>query len=56
MDWRRRQNIANSLQFPSSDNMIQRLSEREHAPGVRSSGCPCCDPDNISNILDGMMS
>jgi hypothetical protein len=55
MDWRRRQNISNSLQLPSSDSMIQRLSEREHAPGVRSPGCPCCDPDNMTNILDGMM-
>lgn len=55
MDWRRRQNITNSIQMPSSDDMIRRLGEREHAPGVRSPGCPCCDPDNVSNVLEGMM-
>ena len=55
MDWRRRQNVVNSLQLPSSDDMIRRLGEREHAPGVRSPGCPCCDPDNVKNILEGMM-
>ena len=55
MDWRRRQSMTQSLQLPSSDNILQRLSDREHAPGVRSPGCPCCDPDNIVNIVDGMM-
>lgn len=55
MDWRRRQNMTQSLQLPSSDGMLQRLSEREHAPGVRSPGCPCCDPDNLMNIVDGML-
>jgi len=56
MDWRRRQNMTQSLQLgQSSDNILQRLSEREHAPGVRSPGCPCCDPENLGNIVDGMM-
>jgi len=56
MDWRRRQNMTQSLQLgQSSDNILLRLAEREHAPGVRSPGCPCCEPDSIGNILDGMM-
>lgn len=56
MDWRRRQNMTQSLQLgQSSDNILLRLAEREHAPGVRSPGCPCCDPDNIGNIVEGMM-
>lgn len=54
MEWRRRQNMSQSLQL-GSDNIIQRLAEREHAPGVRSPGCPCCDPDNIQNVVEGMM-
>jgi hypothetical protein len=36
-------------------NNISKLFEREHAPGIRRPGCPCCDPDNPSNILDNMM-
>lgn len=55
-DWRRRQNMTQSVQIgSSSDNILQRLSDREHAPGVRSPGCPCCDPDNIVNIVDGLL-
>lgn len=26
-----------------------------HLKGVRQRGCPCCDPDNIDNIVDSMM-
>ena len=26
-----------------------------HARGIRRPGCPCCDPDNPSNIVDQMM-
>jgi hypothetical protein len=33
----------------SSSSLLARLSEREHAPGVRRPGCPCCDPDDPSN-------
>ncbi|GMI15256.1 hypothetical protein TrVE_jg259 [Triparma verrucosa] len=29
--------------------------EREHAPGVRKRGCPCCDPDDPRNVMDSMM-
>lgn len=40
---------------PMGSNNILRLFEREHAPGIRQAGCPCCDPDNVSNIVDNMM-
>jgi len=39
----------------SSASILSRLSAREHAPGVRRPGCPCCDPDNPSNVVDQMM-
>lgn len=53
---RRQQTMERSLLLPtSSDAMIQRLADREHAPGVRSPGCPCCDPDNIKNVVDDIM-
>lgn len=40
---------------PSSATSIAKLLEREHAPGIRQAGCPCCDPGNPSNIADMMM-
>jgi len=53
---RRQYSMENSLQLhTSSDAMIRRLANREHAPGVRSIGCPCCDPDNMMNIVDEKM-
>lgn len=55
MEWRRRQTMTQSLQLPSSNNILQRLADREHAPGVRSPGCPCCDPDNLDNIVNNIM-
>jgi hypothetical protein len=39
----------------NSGNILTRLNEREHAPGIRRVGCPCCDPDNPSNVVDQMM-
>jgi hypothetical protein len=39
----------------NSGNILKRLNEREHAPGIRRVGCPCCDPDNPSNVVDQMM-
>ena len=35
---------------------ISQLFNREHAPGIRQPGCPCCDPDNPDNVLDKMMT
>jgi hypothetical protein len=46
--------IHQALNSQQSNN-ISRLFEREHAPGVRQPGCPCCDPDNPSNLMDAMM-
>mmetsp|Transcript_22109 Transcript_22109/g.65559 ORF Transcript_22109/g.65559 Transcript_22109/m.65559 type:complete len:352 (-) Transcript_22109:3527-4582(-) len=62
-DWRRRQNMTQQVNsvLQSAEGggggqcPIQRLSEREHALGVRMAGCPCCDPDNPSNVVDSMM-
>lgn len=28
---------------------------RAHAPGIRARGCPCCDPDDVRNVMDSMM-
>lgn len=40
---------------PSRSNNISKLFQREHAPGIRQAGCPCCDPDIPSALLDNMM-
>jgi hypothetical protein len=40
---------------PTSSSNISKLFEREHAPGIRQAGCPCCDPENPSNLVDTMM-
>mmetsp|Transcript_11365 Transcript_11365/g.21271 ORF Transcript_11365/g.21271 Transcript_11365/m.21271 type:complete len:84 (+) Transcript_11365:157-408(+) len=40
----------------TSDRILNRISsEREHPPGVRRVGCPCCDPDNIENVVESML-
>lgn len=52
MDWRRQQTVEKVFE---STSIIERLSQREHAPGVRVAGCPCCDPDNPSNYVDSIM-
>lgn len=51
-DWKRQQNIDKTM---TSQSIISQLAEREHAPGVRRPGCPCCDPDNPNNYVDSMM-
>lgn len=38
-----------------SNNTISSLFEREHAPGIRKPGCPCCDPDNPAALADNFM-
>jgi hypothetical protein len=40
---------------PLRSNNITKLFEREHAPGIRQAGCPCCYPDNPSTFADKMM-
>lgn len=49
--WRQQQ----KMNVLGSNSIIQQIYEREHAPGVRRPGCPCCDPDDPSNIVDKMM-
>ena len=55
MDWRRRRNMTRSLEISSnqSNELIRLLSKREHAPGARNQGCPCCDTDVT---IDSMMT
>lgn len=48
---RRQQNWSRALSSTNS-NPLQLLAQREHAPGLRPVGCPCCDPDNPSNVAD----
>jgi hypothetical protein len=52
MDWRRQQSVNRAM---SSQSIISQLSAREHPPGVRRAGCPCCDPDHPNNYVDSMM-
>lgn len=51
--------VKNLLPASNSNNaassLLNQLSQREHAPGVRRPGCPCCDPDNLSNVVDKLM-
>lgn len=41
---------------PASKKMIEQMQERQHAPGIRRPGCPCCDPENADNMIDEMMA
>jgi hypothetical protein len=47
--------IQQALNPYTTNNNIAALFQREHAPGIRQAGCPCCDPENPSNIVDSMM-
>lgn len=42
-------------QIGGSNGTISSLFEREHAPGIRKPGCPCCDPDNPAALADSFM-
>eukprot|EP00816_Leptocylindrus_hargravesii_P006860 CAMPEP_0196814460 /NCGR_PEP_ID=MMETSP1362-20130617/43343_1 /TAXON_ID=163516 /ORGANISM="Leptocylindrus danicus, Strain CCMP1856" /LENGTH=372 /DNA_ID=CAMNT_0042191073 /DNA_START=107 /DNA_END=1222 /DNA_ORIENTATION=+ len=53
MAWRKQQEMT-FIGKSSSGSIIQQMYEREHAPGVRRAGCPCCDPDDPSNVIDKM--
>jgi len=39
----------------TSATSISNIFNREHAPNIRLSGCPCCDPENLSTVVDNMM-
>jgi hypothetical protein len=47
---------VNTNSKSTSQNLIAQLGERQHAPGIRRPGCPCCDPENADNMIDGMMA
>jgi hypothetical protein len=47
--------IQQALNPHVTNNNIAKLFQREHAPGIRQAGCPCCNPCNPSNIADSMM-
>jgi len=36
----------------NSTSSVSRLFSREHAPGIRKPGCPCCDVENPSVLAD----
>eukprot|EP00980_Cylindrotheca_fusiformis_P031522 scaffold26496_cov113-Cylindrotheca_fusiformis.AAC.5 len=44
------QNAIDQALNPMQSSNISRLFGKEHTPGIRQPGCPCCDPDNPSNI------
>lgn len=50
----RHSNMVNKSINPTRS--ISNLFNREHAPGVRQPGCPCCDPDNPNDIVGQMMN
>ena len=57
---RRRQQQAaerklQSLLGNTPNGLLSQLAAREHAPGIRRPGCPCCDPDHPTNIVDQLM-
>ena len=37
---------------PPTYNEIDIIAKPRHNKGSRPRGCPCCDPDNIDNIID----
>jgi hypothetical protein len=47
---------ASTSAYISSQSIMAQLNERQHAPGIRQPGCPCCDPDNATNALDQMIA
>jgi hypothetical protein len=55
---RRQQQAAErqlNQQLASGSSTLARLAQREHAPGMRPRGCPCCDPDNPANVVDQLL-
>jgi len=43
-----------SASASASDRMLQQLSQREHAPGIRRPGCPCCEPDQYEAMMQNL--
>ena len=57
-DRRRRQalerEVSMSLQSASLGPM-EKITQRECAPGIRRPGCPCCEPNSTANFVDSML-
>jgi hypothetical protein len=47
---------ATSSVNTSLNTIVAQLNERQHAPGIRQPGCPCCDPDSATTVIDQMMA
>ena len=43
-----------AVEQPINQNILLGNTPSRHNKGVRARGCPCCDPDNIDNIVDKM--
>ncbi len=39
----------------NNSSAISELFQREHAPGIRKPGCPCCSPDDPSVLADSFL-
>jgi hypothetical protein len=55
-----RPNITASNNFNLTSRVLPDVTSREatrprHDKGIRQRGCPCCDPENIDNIIDKML-
>jgi len=46
--------IAKFIPPPSDDPATGPVPRHAKNAGVRQRGCPCCDPDNIDNVVDQM--
>ena len=53
---KRRQQQAATRALRNNTSLLSQLSSREHAPGIRRPGCPCCDPDNLSTVVNQMLA
>jgi len=49
------QQALGQQQRENSNSTISSLFEREHAPGIRKPGCPCCDPNDPAALADSFM-
>lgn len=47
--------MVESSAVPGDSSDTTAMSTTGHLPGSRQRGCPCCDPDNLDNIIDKMM-
>ena len=59
---RQQQSAVRSLQgaqgapLDGSRSLLAQIASAVHSRGIRRPGCPCCDPDNASNVVDQFLS